>query len=215
MAEHQLAETNKSAVSQFRNLSSKSVEAILVSKCHWRQINTREVVMWDWTQEAVMSTRSFREDKGAEEEKYTQRPWEADEQRFFFYQFASVHGLLEPLAELGARSHHRPQHVSGGQVANTVLLRQPRGLRREERDHSCEILNDQRFKLSEPNRQMNKKFGSGFQLCSTHWRCQRANHLHCWLVKAWEKCDCFSFEAKEFSAAEIINLIIATQPHWI
>ena len=50
-----------------------------------------------------------------------ERKQEADEQER--YQFAGVHGLLEPLAELGAGRHHGPQHVSGGQVANTVLLR--------------------------------------------------------------------------------------------
>lgn len=88
-----------------------------------------------------MSTRSLREDKGAETEKHTHTNHEKQMSRdlfiIFFYQFASVHGLLEPLAEIGARSHHRPQHVSGGQVANTVLLCQPRGLRGEERDRPC------------------------------------------------------------------------------
>lgn len=48
-----------------------------------------------------------------------------------YYQFAGVHGRLEPLAKLGTRSHHSPQHVSSGQVANTVLLCQPWSLEGE------------------------------------------------------------------------------------
>lgn len=44
------------------------------------------------------------------------------------HQFSSIHGLLEPLAKLRAWSHHGPQHISSGQVADAVLLSQPRGL---------------------------------------------------------------------------------------
>lgn len=59
-------------------------------KTHERCIQT--------TKRTVMSTWSPREGKRAEKDNYTQRSQEADEQKFF-YQFASIHGFFEPLAE--------------------------------------------------------------------------------------------------------------------
>lgn len=63
-----------------------------------------------------MLTLSLREGEGAEKGKHT------DPEKQTCYQFARIHGLLELLAERGARSHHGPQHVPSGQVANTVLV---------------------------------------------------------------------------------------------
>lgn len=51
----------------------------------------------------------------------------------FPHQFSSIHCLLEPLAKFRAWSHHGPQHISGGQVADAVLLSQPRGLEGDNR----------------------------------------------------------------------------------
>lgn len=45
------------------------------------------------------------------------------------HQLPRIHRLFEPLAQLGPRGHHGPQHVPGCQVADAVGLGQLRSLR--------------------------------------------------------------------------------------